>query len=98
MPSNVADYVNQRRRWLFGHLQTKKITGEYPTVLDTIVLSKPIVALQVLAEEMAEKPKDTGYLFSAIVVEAVIYLLSLVDRFFSRQYGVWPVIKSTKST
>ena len=98
MPSNVADYVNQRRRWLFGHLQTKKITGEYPTVLDTIVLSKPGVALQVLAEEMAEKPKDTGYLFSAIVVEAVIYLLSLVDRFFSRQYGVWPVIKSTKFT
>ncbi|HJW98275.1 MAG TPA: glycosyltransferase family 2 protein, partial [Candidatus Bathyarchaeia archaeon] len=41
MPSNVADYVNQRRRWLFGHFQTKKMTGEYPTVLDTIVLSKP---------------------------------------------------------
>jgi cellulose synthase/poly-beta-1,6-N-acetylglucosamine synthase-like glycosyltransferase len=98
MPSNVADYVNQRRRWLFGHFQTKKMTGEYPTVLDTIVLSKPSVALQVLAEEMTEKPKDTGYLISAIIVEAVIYTLSLCDRFLSRKYGVWPVIESTKFT
>jgi cellulose synthase/poly-beta-1,6-N-acetylglucosamine synthase-like glycosyltransferase len=98
MPSNVTDYVNQRRRWLFGHLQTKKMTGEYPTVLDTIVLSRPQIALQVLAEEVAERPKDTGYLLSAILVEAVIYTLSLFDRLFSRQYGVWPVIKSTKFT
>ena len=98
MPSNVADYVNQRRRWLFGHFQTKKMTGEYPTVLDTIVLSKPGVALQVLAEEVTEKPKDTGYLMSAIIVEALIYMLSLCDRALSRQYGVWPVIKSTKFT
>jgi biofilm PGA synthesis N-glycosyltransferase PgaC len=98
MPSNITDYVNQRRRWLFGHLQTKKMTGEYPTVLDTIVLSKPQIALQVLTEEVAERPKDTGYLLSAILVEAVIYALSLFDRLFSRQYGVWPVIKSTKFT
>jgi cellulose synthase/poly-beta-1,6-N-acetylglucosamine synthase-like glycosyltransferase len=97
-PSNLTDYVNQRRRWLFGHLQTKDMTGEYPTVLDTIVFSKPGVALQVLAEEVAEKPKDTGYLAGAVMVEAVIYLLSLFDRLFSRRYGVWPVIKSTKFT
>jgi len=97
-PSNLTDYVNQRRRWLFGHLQTKDMTGEYPTVLDTIVFSKPGVALQVLVEEVAEKPKDTGYLAGAIMVEAVIYLLSLFDRLISRRYGVWPVIKSTKFT
>ena len=97
-PTNLTDYINQRRRWLFGHLQTKKMTGEFPTVLDTIVFSKPGVALQVLAEEMTEKPKNIGYLMGAIIVEAVIYMLSLCDRFVSRQYGVWPVIKSTKFT
>lgn len=98
MPSNLRDYINQRRRWLFGHLQTKKMTGEYPTVLDTIVLSKPGIALQVLMEEVAEKPKDAGYLAGAMMIEGVIYLLSLLDRLFARQYGVWPVIKSTKFT
>lgn len=95
-PSNLTDYINQRKRWLYGHLQTKQMTGEYPTVLDTIVLSKPSVAFQVLAEEISENPKDVGYLASAIVVEALIYMFSLLDRLFSRNYGVWPVIRSTK--
>jgi len=96
LPSNIADYINQRRRWLYGHFQTKKITGQYPSVLDTMILLRPGLALQVLAEEVTEKPKETGYLASAIVVEAIIYSLSLFDRVSSRQYGVWPVIKSTK--
>lgn len=96
LPSNIADYINQRRRWLYGHFQTKKITGQYPTVLDTMVLSRPNMALQVLAEEVAEEPKETGYLAAAIVVEAIIYFLSMFDRLLTRQYGVWPVIKSTK--
>jgi cellulose synthase/poly-beta-1,6-N-acetylglucosamine synthase-like glycosyltransferase len=98
MPSNVADYINQRRRWLFGHFQTKKMTGEYPTVLDTVVLSRPGVALRVLAEEIGEQPKAAGYLGGALLVEAIIYSLSMLDRLFSRSYGVWPVIRSTKAS
>ncbi len=96
LPSNLRDYVNQRRRWLYGHFQTKKFTGEYPTVLDTMVLSRPSVVVQVLAEEIIERPREIAYLMSAVVVEAVIYMLSMLDRVFCRQYGVWPVIRSTK--
>jgi biofilm PGA synthesis N-glycosyltransferase PgaC len=96
LPSNLVDYVNQRRRWLYGHFQTKRLTGEYPTVLDTMVFSRPSVVAQVLAEEIVERPREIGYLISAIAVEAVIYMLSILDRVFRRQYGVWPVIRSTK--
>jgi biofilm PGA synthesis N-glycosyltransferase PgaC len=96
VPSTIADYVNQRRRWLCGHFQAKKITGEYPTVLDTMVLSKPRVAFQVLAEEIIEWPKEAGYLLSAMVVEVIIYSLSVIDRVFARQWDVWPVVRSTK--
>lgn len=96
LPSNLVDYVNQRKRWLFGHFQTKKVTGEYPTVLDTMILYKPSVVIQVLTEEVAERPKEIGYLISAIVVEAVIYISCIIDHILRRQYGVWPIIKSTK--
>jgi hypothetical protein len=72
------------------------MTGEYPTVLDTVVLSKPVTAVQVLVEEIADHPRDVGYLAGAIVVEALIYLLSVCDHVLCRRYGVWPVIKSTK--
>jgi cellulose synthase/poly-beta-1,6-N-acetylglucosamine synthase-like glycosyltransferase len=96
VPSNIVDYVNQRRRWLFGHFQTKKMSGEYPSVMDTIVWSKPTVALQVVAEEISESPKEIGYALIAVIVEAAIYLLSVVDHIFHRQYGSWAVIRSTK--
>lgn len=96
LPSNIVDYVNQRRRWLSGHFQTKKMTGEYPTVMDTVVLSKPRLVLQILSEEIRELPEEAVYLLSAILVEAVVYLLSMLDRAFSHQTGVWPVIRSTK--
>ncbi|MEM3551180.1 MAG: glycosyltransferase family 2 protein [Candidatus Bathyarchaeia archaeon] len=96
MPSNIRDYVNQRRRWLYGHFQTKKYTGEYPKVMDTIIFSKPTLALKVITEEIFEKPKNLLYLLGAMLVEAAIYTLSLIDQFLGRQYGVWPVIKSTK--
>jgi len=96
LPSNLWDYVNQRKRWLFGHFQTKKVTGEYPTVLDTMILYRPDVVLQVLAEEIVERPREIGYLLSAIAVEVVVYLSCVVDHILHRRYGVWPVIKSTK--
>jgi len=96
MPSNVADYINQRRRWLYGHFQTKQLTGEYPTVLDTVILLRPTVAFRVLIEEVSEQPKSAGYLAGAILVEIIVYSLSMLDRLLNRRYGVWPVIKSTK--
>jgi cellulose synthase/poly-beta-1,6-N-acetylglucosamine synthase-like glycosyltransferase len=98
LPSTIADYVNQRRRWLYGHFQTKRITGEYPTVMDTMILFKPRTVLQVLTEEIAERPREIGYLTSAIVVEAVIYVSCMLDHVLRRRYGIWPVIKSTKYT
>jgi cellulose synthase/poly-beta-1,6-N-acetylglucosamine synthase-like glycosyltransferase len=96
LPSNIVDYVNQRRRWLLGHFQTRSISGEYPSVMDTIVLSKPRVAFQVLVEEASERPKEIGFMLGAVMVEAVIYLLSVVDHVLHRQRGLWAVIRSTK--
>jgi cellulose synthase/poly-beta-1,6-N-acetylglucosamine synthase-like glycosyltransferase len=96
MPSNLRDYINQRRRWLFGHFQTKRITGEYPSVMDTLVLSKPKKVLQVLSQEIQESPMEVPFMVAAVTVEAVIYVLTVLDILFRRQYAVWPIIKSTK--
>lgn len=96
LPSNLTDYVNQRRRWLYGHFQTKKFTGEYPKVLDTMILSKPSLVLKVITDEIVERPGEVRYLLTAIVVEVAIFTLSILDHVFGRQYGIWPSIKSTK--
>ena len=96
MPSNLVDYMNQRRRWLAGHFQTKRLTGEYPSVMDTLVFSKPRKVLRVLSQEIRERPMEFPFLIVAVMVEAVIYVLSVLDTLFRRQYAVWPIIKSTK--
>jgi cellulose synthase/poly-beta-1,6-N-acetylglucosamine synthase-like glycosyltransferase len=96
MPSNLVDYINQRRRWLAGHFQTKKLTGEYPTVMDTLAFSKPSKVLKVLCQEVRERLKEIPFLTAAVAVEAIIFFLSFLDTVFCRQRAVWPVIKSTK--
>jgi cellulose synthase/poly-beta-1,6-N-acetylglucosamine synthase-like glycosyltransferase len=96
LPSNITDYINQRRRWLYGHFQTKQATGAYPTVIDTIILSKPSIALQVLTEEISQQPRHLHHLAGATIIEAAVYLLSTIDRIRHRRLGVWPTIKSTK--
>ena len=96
MPSRLREYINQRRRWLFGHLQTRKMTGEYPTVMDTIIFSKPKLALKILVEELAENLKRIPFLFAAVLIEGIVYLSAGVDLMMRRKYGIWPVIRSTK--
>jgi hypothetical protein len=61
-----------------------------------MILFKPSVVIQVLTEEIVERPRELGYLMSAVVVEAVIYMLCMLDHVLCRRYGVWPIIKSTK--
>jgi len=96
MPGNLREYVNQRRRWLFGHFQTRQLTREDPTVMDTIFFSKTRTALKILVEELAEDLRRVPFLLSAVFIEMVIYSLAAADFFMKREYSIWPVITSTK--
>jgi biofilm PGA synthesis N-glycosyltransferase PgaC len=96
MPSNIIDYVNQRRRWLYGHFQTHRLTGEYPTVMDTLIFYRTKLAMRIIKEVILEDPKRIPLLFAAAFVEAGVYALAVMDMITQRQYGVWPTIKSTK--
>ncbi len=96
MPSNILDYINQRRRWLYGHFQTHRLTGEYPTVMDTLIFSRTGLALRIIKEVILEDPKRIPFFFVAALIEAGIYALVVLDAIMRRQYAIWPIIKSTK--
>ena len=96
MPSNILDYVNQRRRWLYGHFQTHRLTGEYPTVMDTLIFHRTELAMRIFKEVILENPKRLPFFFATAFIEAGIYALAVLDTITERQYGVWPIIKSTK--
>jgi biofilm PGA synthesis N-glycosyltransferase PgaC len=96
MPSNILDYVNQRRRWLYGHFQTHRLTGEYPTVMDTLIFYRPKLALRIIKDVIQEDPHRLLFFFATAFIEAGIYALAVIDRITQRQYAVWPIIQSTK--
>ena len=96
MPSNILDYVNQRRRWLYGHFQTHRLTGEYPTVMDTLIFHRTKLAKRIFKEVILEDPKRLPFFFATTFIEAGIYALAVIDTIMRRQYAVWPIIKSTK--
>jgi len=96
MPTNILDYVNQRRRWVYGHLQVGKTLGEYPTVLECIVAIRPIVALTVVVQEMAAQPAELMVLFSSILLELAVAALVLTDHIRHISHYPWKIIESTK--
>jgi cellulose synthase/poly-beta-1,6-N-acetylglucosamine synthase-like glycosyltransferase len=96
MPSNILDYINQRRRWLYGHFQTHQLTGEYPTVMNTLIFHRPKLAMAIFKEVMLESPKRLPFFFATAFIEGAIYALTVVDLLKQRPYGIWPIIRSTK--
>jgi cellulose synthase/poly-beta-1,6-N-acetylglucosamine synthase-like glycosyltransferase len=96
MPSNILDYINQRKRWLFGHFQTHRLTGEYPTVMDTLIFHRTKLAMSIFKEVFLEDPKRLPFFFVTAFIEAGIFALAVSDTIMRRRYAVWPIIKSTK--
>jgi cellulose synthase/poly-beta-1,6-N-acetylglucosamine synthase-like glycosyltransferase len=96
MPTNAVDYVNQRRRWVYGHLQVGEMLGEYPTVLECVVTKRPILAMSVIVQEMAAQPGELIVLFSSILLELAVALLVLKDRILNISHYPWKIIESTK--
>ena len=78
------------------HFQTHRLTGEYPTVMDTLIFHRTELAMRIFKEVILEDPKRLPFFFAAAFVEAGIYALAVIDTITKRQYGVWPIIKSTK--
>lgn len=64
--------------------------------MDTLIFSKPAVVLRVLSKEIYEHPDEIPYLTITILIEIIIYALALLDTLVQREYGIWPIIKSTK--
>jgi cellulose synthase/poly-beta-1,6-N-acetylglucosamine synthase-like glycosyltransferase len=95
-PKNILDYLEQRKRWLFGHMQMKKITGEFPRVLEFSLTSQPKVVLEALNEQLRQDPRNILYLFAGLLLEVVAFGAILVGSLSSKRYAKWNVIASTK--
>jgi poly-beta-1,6-N-acetyl-D-glucosamine synthase len=95
-PANIPDYIRQRRRVVYGHFRVKQCTNDYSKTVENMMLKDPTKSLNVLKEEIKERPRDTLKLSIVIFIEALINALALTDLALKKNHTVWTVSKSTK--
>lgn len=95
-PTNVPDYIRQRRRVVYGHLRVKQCTSDYPKTVENMLLKDPTKSLNVLKEEIKENPRDTIKLSVVIFIEALVNALAITDLALKKNHTVWSVSESTK--
>ena len=95
-PTNIIDFIKQRRRVVYGHHRVKRITEHHPRTLENMIFYDPRKTLHVLKEEIKERPKDSLKLFTAIFIEAIVNLLAIIDVLAKKEHTVWTIAESTK--
>ena len=95
-PTNIPDYIRQRRRVVYGHFRVKQLTNSYPKTVENMLLKDPSKSLNVLKEEIKERPRDTIKLSMVIFIEALVNALAITDLALKKEHTVWAVSKSTK--
>jgi len=93
-PENFIDYINQRRRVVYGHLKVKKMTGVSPMVLEECPFKDKI---KIISSWLMKNWRLFPYLLIAIFVEIVVNILARFDLVSGRNdHKVWKIAKTTK--
>lgn len=95
-PTNIAEYICQRRRVVYGHHRVKQLTKKYSRTLQNMMIQDPSKTMHVLKNEIKEHPRDIPKLLVAILVEALVNLLAIMDITLRKKHTVWTIAKSTK--
>lgn len=89
-PKRLADVVRQRRRISYGHMQVWRSVGKPPSTIESIVITRPLVALSILGNIIRRRPRLLLSLFPALVEEAFSYSMALWDASISSaRHVVW---------
>jgi len=100
-PKNPVDYIIQRSRVLYGHLQLFKLLKKYPTTFEFLLFyKKPQKTLNILKRAIALfRVKGVFTLFIAIITEflAIVFMLLYYEILGKgSKANIWRVVSSTK--
>lgn len=96
VPSSIPDYVAQRRRVAFGHMQLKALTGSFATSMEGIALDYTSILVRAMALEAASRPMSIVRALLVLELEVAAWLLAWLDLRRGKQHVVWKRIETTK--
>lgn len=95
-PTNLLDFLRQRRRIIFGHHAIKRSKGQYPRTLETMAFYDPRKVLRIIQEEILTSQFSVPKFVAALIVESIANILAMFDILSKKQHNVWSVAESTK--
>jgi len=95
-PTNIVDFIRQRRRVVYGHHRVKQRTGFHPRTLESMAAYDFKKTLHIIKEELIEYPRSFFQLSIMICVEALINIIALFDLNLKKDHTLWDVVGSTK--
>jgi cellulose synthase/poly-beta-1,6-N-acetylglucosamine synthase-like glycosyltransferase len=93
-PETIADYINQRRRVVYGHLRVKKETRVAPMILEASPLRDKIV---IISRWLKKNWRALPYFLAACFLEAIVNITARIDlRKGKHIHKVWKIAETTK--
>ena len=93
-PGTFLDYLNQRRRVVYGHLKVKNMTGLSPMVLEECPFRDKI---KILSIWLMKNWKLFPHFLVAVFMELIVNILARFDFVSGRNdHKIWKIAKTTK--
>jgi len=96
-PTNIVDYITQRKRILYGHLQLKHIVGSFPRNIETMSLYDQRRVIRLLASFSIKNPKLLFGFLLLVFIEVLLNLYSLLDIIRGKSHTTWKIAGTTKA-
>jgi len=96
LPETVPEYVAQRRRICYGHLQMKKLFGQYASSMEGIASKKPWLIVSSIIQEFRTRPRLALEIWPVLLLDLVAYIGARVDFAQRRSHIAWRMISTTK--
>jgi len=92
----IGDYVRQRRRVLYGHLQAKKEFGRFPSVIEFEFPARPKFVWGLIRSLFRGRSRPFLPLFVGSLLEVIAFSLAVGDHLTGRTQYIWKQAISTK--
>jgi len=95
VPSTITDYIAQRRRVTFGHLQIKAQMGRFANI-EGMALDQTAILARAMIREAASHLMSMIRAMFLLELEVMVRLLAWLDLWTGKQHTLWNTIATTK--
>jgi cellulose synthase/poly-beta-1,6-N-acetylglucosamine synthase-like glycosyltransferase len=79
IPHTLHDFIQQRIRIIYGHLQVKEMIGEFPGTAEFTSMKNPVTGLRILVDFAKRHPLESLFLPTALLFESVALAQALKE-------------------